>query len=136
MVEYLTEDGLFSIDIALRPPQHSRRSQPQRTHVAPAATAVTESAAKQHPSGAGADGADAAQARDDEWLDPADSAAAGPAAGRFLMLRSGFRLKGPQRWLAGRDGIDDPQPSEELQVRRSPSFWQMTAGVVCGTPRR
>ena len=172
VLEYLTEDGLFSIDMALRPPRRSRgapppsRSEPMHLPPATASAGGSGIATQRVPQHAGSDGAGAAQAGDEVSQQPQQmhlspttasaagtapeqiphaaarsdgastaqtsdddaslglitaSPAAGPAAGRFLMLRPGFRLRGPLRWRPGAgDGgeDDDPQPSEELQVRQ------------------
>ena len=139
MLEYLTEDGLFSIDMALRPPPRSRGSplrqpqpQPQPTQMPPTASAGgSGSAAQQSPDDARSDGANPAESGDDLSLDGADSRIAGPAAGRFLMLRPGFRLRGPERWRpgSGDGGYDnDPQPSRQLQVGNTRSVNAATLG--------
>ncbi len=125
MLEYLTEDGLFSIDMALRPPPRSRGSllqcmQPAQIPPATASASAAGSAAQQIFDDARSDDAGAAQSSDEASLDAMDSRIPGPAAGRFLMLRPGFRLRGPERWRPGSGNCgddEDPQPSKQLQVR-------------------
>ncbi len=137
MLEYLTEDGLFSIDMALRPPPRSRgllpqHAQPAQMPPATASAADSRSAAQQSPDDVRADDAGAPQSSHEGSLDGMESRVPGPAAGRFLMLRPGFRLRGPERWRpVGGDGgeDDDPQPSRQLQVRHL-LFWRCSYAVV------
>ena len=150
MLEYLTEDGLFSIDIALRPPPHSRKRRSRQAaaqlvrDAPPAVHQTATSAPSQSSEEAGAAGSDARQSgaggplesqpqasQADSGQGQGDDAAESrePAAGGLLMLQPGFRLKGPRRWRPGRGGVLKSQPSVELRVSHVPCGQRATSTV-------
>jgi hypothetical protein len=141
VLEYLTEDGLFSIDIALRPPPHQRRqpARPAAARLTPDAPPAADATAADGPSTdvpgeavpvaadarqSGSGGSHDIPDQMSEARSPAEGGLGhsgggeprGPAAGGVLMLQPGFCLKGPHRWRSGRGGVLKSQPSEELRV--------------------